>query len=365
MSDGGDDTDAKRGRSHLLQKTTVTQRLRASVQSVAVLPSRSSLRRGVSVSPARPICQNTAKPEADHETEEVATLYKQARKIIHLRHSVESPTNKTHTDSPTAKHAAGIQDSREVTPNCSAGSYPFKAPSPPASPRFQRWTRENSSEEVVPLPPAVSRGFSNARSVFCPASPSLFESQPCPLPQPPQAWATTNGCVLPRPWGDFTRGRLPTSVCGPRSFVRRSHSDHRPSLTFPPRTPKVLVAQSCGSEPSISTKGLEDGPTREEKLWDSQSDLRASNRSASHPDLCVVKDRSDPQEGAQLVLFWVSWTSATRSRTVDIVSADAGFPWLNGPEIGQFARSFASMEDDQIHSMPQSLGQLSYTHAHS
>ncbi|KAJ8340998.1 hypothetical protein SKAU_G00332890 [Synaphobranchus kaupii] len=198
------------------------------------------------------------------------------------RKSVTPPSTQWKAPSPPVLR-------REGTPHSSVGSYPFKAPSPPASPRVQRWTRENSSEEIVPLPsPAVSRGFNNARSVFCPASPNLFEAQPCLQPQPPKAWASTSGRVLPRPWGESARGRLPMSVRGPRPFVRRCHSDHRPSLTLPPQTPAVSVAHSCGSEPSINTQGLEDGPTREEEHWASQLDLRAANRSASHPDLCIV-----------------------------------------------------------------------------
>ncbi|XP_061086511.1 photoreceptor cilium actin regulator [Conger conger] len=399
MSDSGDGVSPRRGRTLLPQRTTVTQRLRASMQPVTVLPSRNSLRRGsVSVSPARP-----AQPDADPEAEEATTLYKQARKIIHLRHSEEPPPDKPQVDSgprkptptrtraggrkggsgatdtvpstpsvnsqpatppssrarvlpttpsnpssqhrrlpspPTLKHhptppsppsppanrtlptppPAGHRQlpspgqvrksfsppgpqwkapspppsRRETTPNSSLASYPLKAPSPPASPRLQRWTREGSSEETtVPLTsPAVSRRFNNARSLFCPASPKLFQAQPCllpqPQPQPPQAWASSGSSVLPRPWGESARGRLPTSVRGPRPFVRRSQSDRRPSLGVPAQTPAVSVAHSCGSEPSISTHGLEDGPTREEEQWSSQSDLRAANRSASHPDLCIV-----------------------------------------------------------------------------
>ncbi|XP_035245711.1 photoreceptor cilium actin regulator-like [Anguilla anguilla] len=401
-SESGNDVPARRGRSLLTRKTTATQRLRASVRPVTVLPSRNSLRRGsVGASPARPAHQDPARSEADPETEEAATLYQQARKIIHLRHSDEPPPDKPQADAgpkrstptrtraggrkggggpsdtvpstpsvssqppgtppasrarvlpstpstqhrrlpspPTLKHhptppsvssppvnrnlptpplsghrrlpspvqtrnsvsPPGSQwkapsppaSRRTATPNSSVGSYPLKAPSPPASPRVQRWTRENSGEEIVPLPsPATSRRFNNARSVFCPASPGLFEAQPCPTPpqppQAPQAWASTGGCVLPRPWGESARGRLPASVRGPRPFVRRSHSDRRPSLTRPAQAPAASAAHSCGSEPSISTQGLEDGPTREEEHpWGSQSDLRAASRSASHPDLCIV-----------------------------------------------------------------------------
>ncbi|XP_019123100.1 photoreceptor cilium actin regulator [Larimichthys crocea] len=162
-----------------------------------------------------------------------------------------------------------------------SSSYPFKAPSPPASPKVKRWSRENSSEDLT-----SSRMISNARSVFCPVSPSLFEAQPCPVPRPPQAWTSTGVSFLSRSWG--SRGRFPVSVQGPRPFIRRSHSDRRPSLNLPPRSPGISVAETCGSEPAIYSKGLDDEPTRDDDLWGSQSDLRATPRSASHPDLCVV-----------------------------------------------------------------------------
>uniref|UniRef100_A0A3P9HAI2 Photoreceptor cilium actin regulator n=1 Tax=Oryzias latipes TaxID=8090 RepID=A0A3P9HAI2_ORYLA len=160
-------------------------------------------------------------------------------------------------------------------------SHSFKAPSPPASPRVQRLSRENSSEDLSSF-----RTFSNARSVFCPVSPSLFEAQPCSVPKPPQAWASTRVSFLSNNWGG--RGRFPVCVQGPRPFVRRTQSDRRPSLSVPQRPESKSAAETFGSEPSICSKGLEDESTTDSELWGSQSDLRATPRSASHPDLCVV-----------------------------------------------------------------------------
>lgn len=344
-----DESIPRRGRSTLLKKTSMSQRLRASVQSVAVLPSKGTVRRSsVSMSPARTAPQDPnkggkhsqpdSKPEADLENDEAASLYKQARKIIHLRHSTDSPTEKTTGEisnikssvsqsnmdrkevgknTPETVPSTPVAESQppatppvsrtrmlpstpvlhrklpsppvfkkqsvypssssppvirklptppptgqrtlpstpatrqQVTPSStssvSAVTFPFKAPSPPASPKVQRWVRENSNEE------SSSRVFSNIRSVFCPASPSLFEAQPFPVPKPPQAWTSSGSSILPRPWGE--RGRLPVSVRGPQPFIRRSQSDRRPSLSFPPRAPVVSVAQTCGSEPAISTQG--------------------------------------------------------------------------------------------------------------
>lgn len=330
----------RRGRSSLPKTTSMSQRLRTSMQSVTVLPSKGSVRKSShSISPAQNIAlqpsgeaknsQVASIPNADLRNEEAASLYKQARKIIHLRYSSNSPTEKPAADNDNIQQltqsniernqrdqkipetvpssaTAGNQspdvsavsrtrmlpstpvvhrrlpsppvfkkqpisssssnpltfrklptpppasqqtvptnpNSRDTTPSRISGIiHPFKAPSPPASPKVQRRSRDNKSED--------SRVFSNARSVFCPASPSLFEAQPFLVPKPPLTWTSSGSSILPRPWGE--RGRLPTSVRGP--FIRRSQSDRRPSLSLPPRAPIVSIAQSCGSEPAICTQG--------------------------------------------------------------------------------------------------------------
>ncbi|KAM8914037.1 photoreceptor cilium actin regulator isoform 1-T1 [Spinachia spinachia] len=170
---------------------------------------------------------------------------------------------------------------KQNTLNSNSTPYPFKAPSPPASPKVQRWSRENNPEDLSSV-----RKINNARSVFGPASPSLFKAHPCPIPRPPQAWTSSGVSFLLRSWG--SRGRFPVSVQGPRPFIRRSHSDQRPSLSLPSRSQSVSVTEACGSEPSICSLGLDNEPTRAEELWGSQSNLRATLRSASQPDLCVI-----------------------------------------------------------------------------
>lgn len=330
----------RRGRSSLPKTISMSQRLRTSIQSVTVLPSKGSVRKSSrSISPAQNIAlqpsgeaknsQAASIPNADQRTEEAATLYKQARKIIHLRYSTSnSPAEKPAADIPSIQQLtqgsternqgdqeipetvpssvrAGNQSpdtvpktrmlpstpivhrrlpsppvfkkqpissssssplifrklptppsvSQQTTPttttrdattsSISGITYPFKAPSPPASPKVQRRAQENKSEDL--------RVFSNARSVFCPASPSLFEAQPVLVPKPQQTWTSSGSSILPRPWGE--RGRLPMSVRGPQPFIRRSQSDRRPSLNLSPRAPVVSIAQSCGSEPAISIQG--------------------------------------------------------------------------------------------------------------
>ncbi|XP_021441380.2 photoreceptor cilium actin regulator-like [Oncorhynchus mykiss] len=382
-----DDGIASRGRSPVPKRVTTSQKMRASMRSVSVLPSKGNLPQSSSskfpartvrrdISASSRVSHDERQLEVDPETEEAATLYKQARKIIHLQHSSESPIEKGHAvprrSSPNRAASGGRQGedspsetvpptstissqppatppvsrirmlpstpstpsglhrrlpspttfrkqptppstnsppairklptppplqrrlpsppaSRKVlTPNSSSSdsTHSFKAPSPPTSPRVQRWKRENSSKDSSPGASAIPQVISNARSVFCPASSSLFEAQPCPVPCPPQAWASISGSVVPLSWGN--RGRLPTSVRGPKPFIRRSHSDRRPSLSLPSRAPIVSFAETCGSEPAISIHGLEDEPSREDESWDSKSDFRGNAHSASHPDLCIV-----------------------------------------------------------------------------
>ncbi|XP_070698486.1 photoreceptor cilium actin regulator [Pempheris klunzingeri] len=382
-----DEGATKVKKSPALKRATVSQRLRASVQSVIVLPSKGGLPQAPKVVSFDRADQNdtsvlskVSPPDAQLEVspgKENDPLYQRARKIIHLRQISDPESSSTScvatNSSASQEESADIQDGgnlpvpgsnttastvpptsvvssqppatppmsrgrmlpstpstptilhrrlpsplnfkKQPTPPSSASppvnrklptppavqkrlpsppvskqnilnsnspsSFPFKAPSPPASPKLQRWSRENSSEDS-----SSARMISNARSVFCPVSPSLFEAQPCPVPRPPQAWTSSGVSFLSRSWG--SRGRFPVSVQGPRPFVRRSHSDRRPSLSLPPRSPGISVAETCGSEPAICSQGLYDEPTRDEELWGSQSDLRATLRSVSHPDLCVV-----------------------------------------------------------------------------
>ncbi|KAI3367954.1 hypothetical protein L3Q82_026784 [Scortum barcoo] len=380
-----DEGATKVRKSPVLKRAVLSQKLRASVQTVTVLPSKGGLPQASKViSFARVDQKDTSAPskvsppDAQIEAEpaeEKDSLHQQARKIIHLKHHSDPSTSHVATNpSGSQEESADIQDGDNLsvpgpnttvstvssssvvsnhppaTPPMSTGrmlpstpstpsslhrrlpsphtiktlptppssasppvnrkystppavqrrlpsppaakqnsnspssSYPFKAPSPPASPKVQRWSRENSSEDS-----SSARKITNARSVFCPAYPSLFEAQPCPVPRPPQAWTSNGVSFLSRSWG--SRGRFPVSVQGPRPFIRRSHSDQRPSLTLPPKSPGISVAGTCGSEPAINaiySLGLDDEPTRDGELWGSQSDLRATPRSTSHPDLCVV-----------------------------------------------------------------------------
>ncbi|XP_068195302.1 photoreceptor cilium actin regulator [Antennarius striatus] len=377
-----DEGATKVRKSPLLKRAVVSQRLRASVHSVTVLPSKKGLPQSSKVLPlARADQKDISKVTPSdvqlpvNPAEEKEPLKQQARKFIHLQQPADSERSSQSDVEPNVSTVHGdladVQDcmnlslpgtikanvnvppssvlsnqppatppmargrmlpstppipnnlqrrlptsphnfKRQPSPTSStctrnlptppsvqkrlpsppaakenimnsnsSSTYPFKTPTPPASPKLQRVSRENSSEDSI-----SSRVFKNARSVFCPASPSLFEAQPCPVPRPPEAWTSTGVSILSRVWRN--RGRVPVSFQGPRPFIRRSQSDRRPSLSLLPRSPGISVAETCGSEPAINSQGLDDESTGEEELWTSQSDLRATLRSASHPDLCVV-----------------------------------------------------------------------------
>lgn len=340
-----DEGASKVRRSPLLKRATVSQRLRASIQTVPVLPSK-----GGPPQTSKCILLNKIGQKDTHtqlkmsasdvlqdvtQGEEKHTLHQKAKKILNLERSLPSNIATT-TPSPSHDEAADTQGDeklsvsgpdttvpgssvsclqpsgatsvsrgrtlpstpstpssihqklpspfsfkRQASPTSSVSppisrqlptppsghrrlpsppvtkpninnlnsstSFPFKAPSPPASPKIQRWSRESSSEDSSSV-----RTISNARSVFCPASSSLFEAQPCALSQGPRAWAIAGASFLSRAAG--TRGRFPVSIQGPRPFIRRSHSDRRPSLVSS-RSSSVSVAESCGSEPALFLPG--------------------------------------------------------------------------------------------------------------
>lgn len=337
------DGATKVGKSPVLKRAAVSHRLRASVQSVTVLPSKGGLPQSAKVvstnrldqqatSVSSKVSQSDVQPHPGIGTD---SLFQQAKKIINLRQSSDAnpersstkcvatskvqgestvpepntstctvPTVSVATSQPPATppifrgrilpstpHTSNSLHRRLPSPhslknqsmppstvtspvnralptppdlqkrlpsppvlkkdilNSNSGlSYSFKAPSPPASPKVKRWSRENSNEDL-----SIARTFSNARSVFCPSSPTMFEAQPCSAPQPPQAWTSTRVSILSRLWGN--RGRFPESVQRTRSFVRRSQSDRRSSLSMTQEPQGFSVAETCGSEPAISSKG--------------------------------------------------------------------------------------------------------------
>lgn len=128
-------------------------------------------------------------------------------------------------------------------------------PSPPASPsRFHKGPRAGlDAGDEHQLSP--SKRGSNVRSIFCPATSSLFEARPPVVPskspaevtsQPEAAPHSQKSSLLFRQPGERTR-KLSLSTTSPQPFVKRSFSDRRPGLQ--PHLPAPLTA---GSEPALN-----------------------------------------------------------------------------------------------------------------
>ncbi|NWT52972.1 PCARE regulator, partial [Erythrocercus mccallii] len=166
-------------------------------------------------------------------------------------------------------------------------------PSPPASPsRSYKGPRAGLGAGDEHQFSSSKRG-SNIRSIFCPATSSLFEARPpvvpskCPAEmtsQPEAASHSQKSSLLFQQPGDRTR-KLSLSTSNPQPFIRRSFSDRRPGVQ--PHLPAPLTA---GSEPALNQASLEKSPTKASDSWNSSGvpETKESNRSASHPELYIV-----------------------------------------------------------------------------
>ncbi|CDQ88985.1 unnamed protein product [Oncorhynchus mykiss] len=217
-----EDTDS-RGHPVPRQRSTASQRLRASLQNMTVLPNRGS------VGPIR----------QDPETRGPL------RAGVSLRQGSSNPYEGAYYPTsmpPTVPPVSRVR----LPPSCPSTHHrlpsppAFEQPNPPSrpsSPRVLRWSKEDSGEDMSP-----SVSFNDARSVFCQNSQSNSQS-----------WTPHYSSTLPRPYGEPSRGRLSTR--GSQTVSRRSQSDQRPSLTTQqqdlsnPGTPR---GRTRGSEPNIS-----------------------------------------------------------------------------------------------------------------
>ncbi|XP_074000449.1 photoreceptor cilium actin regulator [Numenius arquata] len=166
-------------------------------------------------------------------------------------------------------------------------------PSPPTSPsRSHKGARAGLDAGDEHQLSSSKRG-SNVRSIFCPATSSLFEARPPLVTTKPAAEVTSQpeasplsqkSSLLSQQPGDRTR-KLSLSAANPQPFVRRSFSDRRPGVQF--RLPAPVTA---GSEPALHQASLEESPRKAGDSWNSPGvpEIKESNRSASHPELYVV-----------------------------------------------------------------------------
>ncbi|NWI60085.1 PCARE regulator, partial [Calyptomena viridis] len=191
--------------------------------------------------------------------------------------------------SPAARQLGGSPAYRR-----DASPPPFPTtPSPPASPsrsyKGPRAGLDAGDEHQL----SSSKRASNVRSIFCPATSSLFEARPPVVPTKPTAEVTSqpeasshsqkSSLFFQQP-GDRTR-KLSLSTANPQPFVRRSFSDRRPGVQS--HLPGPLTA---GSEPALNQASLQESPRKAGDCWNNSGapEIKESNRSASHPELYIV-----------------------------------------------------------------------------
>ncbi|XP_010071829.1 PREDICTED: uncharacterized protein C2orf71 homolog [Pterocles gutturalis] len=164
------------------------------------------------------------------------------------------------------------------------------APSPPTSPS-RSYKGPRAGLDAGDKHQLSSKRGSNIRSIFCPASSSLFEARPPLVPttaevtsQPEASSLSQKSSLLFWQPGDRAR-KLSLSAANPQPFVKRSFSDRRPGVQF--RLPAPVTS---GSEPALNQASLEESPRKAADSWNSPCvlEIKESNRSASHPELYIV-----------------------------------------------------------------------------
>ncbi|XP_023203047.1 uncharacterized protein LOC111611336 [Xiphophorus maculatus] len=280
------------------QTTGISQRRKIVMQNVEVLPNKANVKIGsMAASPAPPV-RHEGVTEVQHQklkletdlseqTEKTKRIYKQARKIIHLRNAGES-TDMKNFQIPVSGDLTSLQATRcegNEIPSCSlpviappvsrvrlppsCPSVHHTVPHPPVfrqhpnsgsssrpnSPRKVTRANDNSTEQIIP-----HMSFHDARSVFC--QNELKGSQAC---------LSFGSSVLPRKWGEVSRGRLSTR--GRENSTRRTQSEQRPGMT------SYSDLETDGHLVSLQTK--EDEPVGEKYSLDNS--LKTEEKSEVDP----------------------------------------------------------------------------------
>uniref|UniRef100_A0A8C4RH39 Photoreceptor cilium actin regulator n=1 Tax=Erpetoichthys calabaricus TaxID=27687 RepID=A0A8C4RH39_ERPCA len=244
------------------QKATFSDRLRASLTSVNVLPSKGTLCRGsVKISPQKCMNQDSSSrrssldsqgdTEPETENEETASLYRQARKIIHLRHSTESPTNVPDSSEPSNKKEEDTPFSGSEKPliyqdNISTAATE-KLPRPPRGPpdniiQSSLAQQKHSStplsptavQRKLPSPPVIHRQPASSS-----ASPPMSRKLPSPpttrkLPSPPQQRK------LPHTPSQLSnQGAVKTKSASPPTMRREVNPSSFCKTPSPPTSPRA------------------------------------------------------------------------------------------------------------------------------
>ncbi|NXX94420.1 PCARE regulator, partial [Centropus bengalensis] len=215
-----------------------------------------------------------------------------------LQKKVPSPPPQRKPLSPPAGHKQSsptpyrLLGSPAYRQDASPPPFPI-APSPPTSPsRSYKGSRAGmgaGDEHQL----SSSRRGNNIRSIFCPASSSLFEARSPLVATKPGTDMTSQPEASPLPQksnllfrqpGDRVR-KLSLSASSPQPFVRRSFSDRRPGVQF--HLPAPVTASS---DPALNQASSEENPGKAGNSWNSPCvlEIKDSNRSSSHPELYVV-----------------------------------------------------------------------------
>ncbi|XP_014806092.1 PREDICTED: uncharacterized protein C2orf71 homolog [Calidris pugnax] len=248
---------------------------------------RHSLQAFSNPQPSSPIMQRKPSPPSSPRVHS-PPLQKKLPSPPSQRKPFSPPTGHKNV-SPTPHRLLGSSAYRR---DASPPPFPI-TPSPPTSPsRSHKGLRAGLDAGDEHQFSSSKRG-SNVRSIFCPATSSLFEARPPLVTTRPAAEVTSQpeasslsqkSSLLSQQPGDRTR-KLSLSAANPQPFVRRSFSDRRPGVQF--RLPAPVTA---GSEPALHQASLEESPRKASDSWNSPGvpEIRESNRSASHPELYVV-----------------------------------------------------------------------------
>ncbi|NWR43001.1 PCARE regulator, partial [Regulus satrapa] len=212
---------------------------------------------------------------------------------------VPSPPLQKKLSSPSPQRKAlsppmGHKQSSPTAQRLAGSPAPFPTtPSPPASPSHSykgpRAGLDAGDEHQL----SSSKRISNVRSIFCPATSSLFETRSPVVPskstvevtsQPEAASHSQKSSLLFRQPRDQTR-KLSLNTTNPQPFIRRSFSDRQPGVQTHPPAPLT-----AGSESTLNQASLEKSPRKAGDSWNNSGvpETKEPNRSASHTELYVV-----------------------------------------------------------------------------
>ncbi|XP_070597055.1 photoreceptor cilium actin regulator [Erythrolamprus reginae] len=167
------------------------------------------------------------------------------------------------------------------------GTTPSISPSP-----FHRCLQNNMDSKDEPHS-ASPKIVSNAHSIFCPATTSLFEAKPVlssninpiggAMVQPEASTSTRRNSMQLRQL--VGQQRMINSAASPQPCLRRSFSDHRPEFQLP--LPVFIAAES---DPVLNQASMENCLLKEGDSWKSKysSEGKGIGKSSSYPELYIV-----------------------------------------------------------------------------